>query len=394
MKAIRYLLGLLLCISTSDAVAEEPKIGSPEGLGKAIEAGFKEGDLAIFERVLDVDALVDRCLRNLPGSDKEKQDFRTGFRKGFTINSSLRKGIEAAEDYKFLRVRKIGTNDTLLFRLIAPADSGVNYHEHLLERRAGGELAIVDIHIFMMGELLSRTVRRIALGALAQQPGFLDRLLGHEADIVRYGKEIQSLSQLTQKREYQKVLATVRKLPESLQNQKFVMVHKLAAASQVDEKEYALTISQWEKLFPRDPSLPLVSVDGYILRKDYDTAIKMLDTLNSSIGGDPYLLVLEAGQYNLKGDKTKARTTAEQALKAEPTLAPAVDFLLSVNLEEKRFADVSKLLLDFEKVSGANMAEAIKDEEAYAEFRSSDEYKKFLSARQKPGGQTKKRSTE
>jgi hydrogenase maturation factor len=156
-----------------------------------------------------------------------------------------------------------------------------------------------------MGELLSRTARRIALGVLGQQPGFLDRLLGHEVDIVRYGKEIQSLGELTQKREYQKVLATVRKLPERLQNQKFVLVHKLAAASQVDEAEYARTIAQWEKLFPRDPSLPLVSIDGYVLRKEYDMAIKVLETLNSSIGGDPYLLVLAAGQYNLKGTKPR-----------------------------------------------------------------------------------------
>ena len=383
MKPTHRLLISFLCASTFTAIAAAPKISSPTELGKAIEAGFRAGDLAVFERALDVDALLDRCLRNLPSGDKDMQDFRAGFRKGFGSNSSLRKAIEAAEDYKFLRVRKMGTNDTLLFRLIAQGDTGINYHEHVLEPRGSGDLAIVDLHIFIMGELLSRSVRRVALGALAQKPGFLDRLLGNEADIVRYSKEIQSMSQLMQKQEFEKVLAIVRKLPESLQNQKFVLVHKLGAASQVDEAEYVRTIAEWEKLFPRDPSLPLVSIDGYVLRKDYDTAIKMIDTLDSSIGGDPYLGVLKAGQYNLKGEKAKARASAEQALKAEPTLAPAVDFLLGLNLEEKRFADVSKLLLDFENVSGANMAEAIKDEEGYAEFRASEEYKKFLSARQK-----------
>ena len=380
MTPARYSLILFLCFSTFAGFAAEPEVGTPTELGKAIEAAIKEDDLTVFERAFDVEALLDRCLVNLPVPDKEKKGFRAGFRNSFKSESSLRQIFAAAESYKFLRTRKIGTNTTLLFRLIVQS-GGLNYHEHVLESR-GGKLAIVDIHVFIMGELMSQTIRRAALSALAaEKPGFLDRLLGNEADIIRYSKDIRSVLQFSQKQQFREVLAAVRKLPESLQNQKFVLIHKLMAAGQVDEPEYKRTIAQWERLFPRDPSLPLVSLDGYVMRKDYDTAIKMLETLDSTLGGDPYLRVLQAGQYSLKGDKAKARATAEQALKADPTLPSAVDFLLNLSLEEKRFTDTSKLLLDFETVSGANMELAIKDEEVYAEFRSSEQYRKFLEAR-------------
>src|SRR5688500_4088213 len=116
MLLSRCLLILFFGFLASAGFAAEPKSASE--LGKAIEDGFKKRDLTILERSIDVEALLDRCLYNLPGTDKEKRDFRAGFGQGFSIQSGLRKAIEAAGDYKFLRVRKMGTNETLLFRLV------------------------------------------------------------------------------------------------------------------------------------------------------------------------------------------------------------------------------------------------------------------------------------
>ena len=49
------------------------------------------------------------------------------------------------------------------------------------------------------------------------------------------------------------------------------------------------TIKDYEESYPKDPSLQLVSIDGYIINKQFDKALKSIDVLDSSIHGDSFL---------------------------------------------------------------------------------------------------------
>jgi hypothetical protein len=375
----------LSCFVARAAEAEGSKTNeiAPVKLGRSIEAAFHKGDFTVFDREFDVDAMLGRAFKNLAVSEKYRRDFSAGFKSSWR-RQGLRAALEKASDYKFLRHRKLGTNTSLVFRLIGQ-DAGLNYHEHVLGPGLSGKPPIIDTSILLAGELLSETIRRIALMGVDQR-GLIDRLLQREADFLSHSKDIQRLMQHWQRQEYRQLLALYRQLPESLQNEKFLLLYKLQAGAQVDEAEYMRTISQWEKLFPRDPSLYLVSLDGHVLRKDYGAAIKSIESLNSYVGGDAYLLLLTAGQSKLSGDNETAHTRATEAIQAEPALTQAYDFLVGLLLEEKRFADIPQLLLDWENIATIDVAQLVKDRGAFESFRVSPEYRKYLAARARRAG--------
>ena len=332
-----------------------------------------------FVRALDTEALLDNALRNIGAAEQSKRNFRTGFKSGYV--RSLAKGLEPTSDYKLLRLRQTNEQWRAMFRLLNQ-DGGLNYHDLILVRGNDASVRIADFYVALSGELMSTTIRRLALPILSQtERSLLDRLVGTESELIKHQKDWSRMVLLSQQGKGEEALAVYQKLPATLQREKFLLIARLTAAQQVSDDEYQQTIAFWEKAHPSDPSLNLVSIDGFFMAHQYEKSIAVIDRLDKAIGGDPYLDVLRASQYRLLKQRDNARRYATQALRAEPNLAAAYDCLLGLALDEKDFKETVRLLTEAEKHLKADILEVVNDDDNYEEFRKSSNYRDWVKLR-------------
>jgi hypothetical protein len=246
----------------------------------------------------------------------------------------------------------------------------------------GKGVRIVDLYIALLGEPMSVTVRRVALPVFAEkEKSFVQRLLSEEQDSVKYQSELADLIKFSRDGKSAEVLATYKKLPASLQREKFVLIHRIKAAQNIDEKDYRAAIDLWAASYPKDMSLPLVMIDGFTLKKQYAKAIESIDKLDKLVGGDPYLKVQRAYEYMLLEQHDKATAQAAAAVSEEPTLAQGYDCLLTISLQRKDYKETARHLASAEKALRVNLSKIVDDSEEYADFRKSSAYEDWKASK-------------
>ena len=92
--------------------------------------------------------------------------------------------VEAAGDYKALRIHNEDGQVRVLFRLVS-SNGALNYHDWVLGRSRDGKPVAVDCHVFLIGELYSQNLRRSFL-PLANKSGgaSVEKLSGPEKEFV------------------------------------------------------------------------------------------------------------------------------------------------------------------------------------------------------------------
>lgn len=368
------------------AVAQTPaaqtiSAGEAQALGTRIEHEFRTNGPAFFVKSIDLRRMLDLALTEQPGREESKKGFRDGV-LGSGFSGNLAKGMETFSSYKLLRIITTNERPQLVFRGLGD-EGALNYHILELERARGGRIRVVDMFVMISGEKLSETLRRLYLTSAAEADrSLLARLTQGKGDWVTHGKDVQRLARLTSEGDFQGVLKLYDSLPESLRLEKSILVTRLLAASNTDEAVYLSTIELFEKHFPNDPSLALVSIDGFVLKKQPRKAIASIEKLDRFIGGDAYLLVLLAGQYVELKDPTKARELANQAIDREPSLPNSYDVLLSIAVDKEDFTETARLLSLTEKNLEVDMLEAIQDAEEYKAFLASNVGKNWKASHQ------------
>lgn len=383
MRLLSILL-LFAGIIVAAAQAPEPQpisAAEAQAFGARIEHEFSTNGPAFFVKSLDLRRLLELALADQPGREESKKGFRDGVLES-SFNGNLAKGMETFSSYKLLRTSTTNERPQLIFRGLSE-EGALNYHILELERARGGRLRVVDLYIMISGEKLSETFRRLYLTSAAEADrSLLARLTQGKGDWITHSKDIQKLAQLTRTGDFDAVLKLYDRLPESLRLEKAILVTRLLAASNTDEAVYLSTIELFEKHFPDDPSLALISIDGFVLKKQPRKAIASIEKLDRFIGGDPYLLVLLAGQHVELKDLPKARSLAQKAIEREPSLPNSYDLLLSIALDQEDFSETARLLSLTEKNLEVDMLEAIRDADEYKAFLASSAGKKWMASHQ------------
>lgn len=361
---------------------EEPPGAGPAGvteaerldLARRIETAFAAGDLETIERVFDKGALFTRATRDIGW----EPDFLAGARSGFLRGGwgkRIHAELGAEGSYRFLRLREEGA----LFRVLLA--TGVNYHQLHLERSAAGELRVVDFYAYSTGELMSETVRRLLVNAVPREkPGFLEKLFGRERSMARHLQKLTDLERCRAEERWEEGLAIYRRLPREVQLDKVFLMARLMLALHVESDEYLQAIEDFERAFPGDPALDLVSIDGHFLRKRHDQALATIDRLDRKLGGDPYLDDLRASLHLDRGALAPAKELARRALTREPGLLPAHWTLVTIALKEKDHRETARLLTVIEKDFEVELAD-LESVEEYRDFVKSPEYRRWRAAR-------------
>ena len=396
---LRNRLGALLACSLAWAgvLRGAPVLaGAPEPVARSEQAAPSEEECAAFGEeiaravnggtasavvdLLDPYALAARTLAGI----EMKDDFRRGVAGGIASSAreSMLRAFGGFGKARFLRVLKVDGELRPLVRLMTQ-DGGMNYHAYVVARRASGRLKWVDTHVCLTGELMSETMRRLLLPAVAEEnAGFLERLTRGEGEYMKNLPKITAVQQKLQTGDIAGAQALLDTLPQELRAMKPILAMRLLVAQKGDQAAYLEVIREWESHFPGDPSLGLVGIDGAFLRQDYDGGLKSLGRLRAYTGDDPHLDLLEATMLRLARRFPEARAAARRCLAADPTQSSAYDALLQTELDAKNHAGVAALLSELEtNYPGFDMDQAIAAAAEYAEFRGSPEYGRWVAQR-------------
>lgn len=344
-----------------------------------IQAGLETGDAEALDRAIDVDALATRALAGMDVTEEWKAGYRKGVKQDFSLGKPIAVAVKAKGSYTFLRYHTVDGQRRAIFRLVA--SGSYNYHDCLVESGADG-FRIVDVHVYTTGEWLSDTLRRMALGALAQEPGTLGKLVGRENEYVKSLPQIQAMTSLRTQGKNAEALKIFDALPASVKKEKSVLIVRIGCAADVSAPEWTKALDDLKKAYPGDPCIAIHSIGPLILAKKFDEALKGYDAIDTSVGGDPYLQCRKADVWFSQGDLTKARECALKALEIDTSYAEAHWALVTIALKEKRWADVSSELTTIEKdlrIGLSNLSKAA----LYAEYVKTPEYETWMKSRGK-----------
>ena len=353
---------------------------------KSLEQIVQSGDLAAFNNVIDWDAILEKATSGLPCPEKTRRQFiigakqAMGSRMGFGWNVAQQ--VANGGSYRFLRIHSKYDQKRVLFRFLVAGQQGVNYHDFLLVRQSDGKIRAVDSYVFMSAEMLSTAIRRGFVPVVAEvSKSVLAKLTGAESEYIKHIKIVLQMSNAVVSGNSQQALEIYRRLPPVLQKDKNLLMMRLRAAKATgDETLYVAAIDDFRRYHPNDPCVDMLAIDGHILNKRYDEALKCIDRLDKAVGGDPYLDVLRANLRIVQGDHEAARVLTQKAIDAEEALVEAYWTLVTIALAEKNFDETTRLLNLIIQKFNVEIGD-LSGNPPYAEYIKSPQYRQWMQSR-------------
>lgn len=321
-----------------DNLSEAECLAAARRFAEAIEAGDLEGARGL----IDYDELARRSTENVKASDS----FRKGFIRGFVnraktgaFEQQIMTAAGPGATYRILRAHRVGNETRVWIRLVSD-ESGLNYHDVVFYRGPDGRPRAADLYIVATGELFSQTMRRLYIMAAAgQNRSLLQRLSPDESDLVKHLDKFQALSQQV-RTQPASAISIYNSLPESLRQNKVLMLLRIHAASNLDEALYAQAIDDFRHRFPQDPAVDMLSIDWHFLREEFSECLEAIESVENVVGGDPYLDTYRGNLALAQGNYPEALRFAEQSIAEDPTLPDSYWLRVSVALNQGDYDQV------------------------------------------------------
>lgn len=346
-----------------------------EAFAKQFAAAALPCDADKLAQLIDGDAITTRM--EDAAKSKESKFGAQQFRDPRAIARIVCAWQQGVDGYRMLHLRTKDGQPRLVMRRLARAPRKavviVGYDE-LMVGKHGKDVKLVDLYSFAQGDWLSDLLSS-GMDAMSEQgvDGSMDA-----ASQLKKSRELQKDGKFAE------ALATIDALPKEVHNSRMVQMARLRVADQLSEDAYKQALDELAKLFPNDPSVALVDVDGAFLRGDYTGALKDIDTIDAAVGGDPFQDAIRAEvllKRNAPGDQDKAADTAERAIKTEPTLAKGWWSRLDVAVRRKQYPLAVETMTHLQQSFGAKLDDAaLHTLPEYAEFLESPEYAAWRSA--------------
>jgi tetratricopeptide (TPR) repeat protein len=238
----------------------------------------------------------------------------------------------------------------LLFRLYD--DGMINYHDYELIR-TGGQPKVADIYIYMSGENLSETLKTLFVQFKDE---FKESSKNETAGWIKRMPDIRSL---ITKGKHQEALEIYNSMPGKIKQGRIFQIVHVEICSGLSDEEYNKAITDYETLYPNEPNMQLLLIDGYILRKDYDKALNAVNELDKMIDKDPMLDFHRAMCYTLMKDDVKRVECLERLIKNLPDFEDGILELLVDYLETSQFEKAKPLVDGFKNKSEFNQSTLI-----------------------------------
>lgn len=294
--------------------------------------------------------------------------------------SQVHRNLSDGGTYRLLRVHDVDGQKRALFRMTIGGNGGVNYHDVLLRKDAAGQVKGYDVYVFLTGEMLSETMKRVFLPIAAQENrSFLDKLAGNEQLLVKHIDKLAQMSRLMQDRKPAEALKVYATLPPELRKEKIVLLQRLRASMEAgDDEEYNQALVDYRATYPTDACIDFLSIDYYTNRKEYDKTLEAIASTEKSLGGDPYLQQMRANVYCEMGKFDEAKVECEAAIEAEPDMLDAHWTIVGISLREKQPEATLKWLKRIEENFKVRWNDLTEDEN-YKSFTESPQHAEWLA---------------
>jgi len=344
-------------------------------------AAVSQGDITTANGMIDWDTIIERVVSGIPAD--------VGFREGFIEGSKkaalsptgtigqLSNQLGAEGTYRLLRIREKDNQRTALFRLTMP-EGGFNYMECSLVTKPGGQTRIVDIYIFLSGETLTATLRRVYLpAAMGHLQEGLENLSQKERDFVEGFHLFEKIAPAVRRQDFDQVIEICNQMPKSMQEEKSLLILMLRASADANETLYLETLDKLEELYPGDPCLDLLLIDRHILNEQYDEAMASVDRLDKSVGGDPHLNYVKGELYFLQGNNQAAKEMFLKAIEEDGAQPDPYWGMITVSIQMKDFEETTRSLIRLDKNFDMEWDDMTTIKE-YDEYVKSPEYQMWL----------------
>ena len=263
---------------------------------KKMESAVSNSKKAEYLELMNVEILIDKTVDGLKMPAKHKKQIVKELQAGlFGQITAASNGPGGS--YELLRVRKKNDGYRAIFRLKLGNEGGINYHEvQIVKLKKGGKIQAADIYVYLTGEYLSQTMRRVMIPVAAQaNRSILEKLSGKESEFIKNSDKIKRYAKLAKSKNGTSALAIYNQLPKSLKEDKNMLVLRIMASQNTldVEKDYMAAMNDFRRLFPNDPALLLMSIDYYAVKGDAKKLEETFNNLDTAVGGDPYLKELQ-----------------------------------------------------------------------------------------------------
>lgn len=366
-----------------------------DALVKAVEKAVAHHDVNAFHALIDENRMVDRILAGLD----LQQNFRNGFMKGMkeggglsSLSNEIIGTVQNGGDYAFVRMVKHDDELRPLFRLVLPDSAGINYHELVVSVDSNKQPRIADFHVHLSGEMLSQSIRRLVLPAVAaENTGLLARLSGAESAYMNHIEKMQEINELSKAQKYPEAMQLFASLPEEMRKDKTVLLSKLLVAQNIGDAEYSKVIQDLERYFPNDTSRDFRALDLLIIQGKHEELLKTVDRLIQMLQ-DPYLNTLKVDSLLTLNRVEEARKAIAEARTAAPDRIDVYWVEVSMYLKLKDHAATAALLDEIGEKFGMSFNDLATVPE-YAEFAASEIGKEWI-ARQATSEEAQPKSPE
>jgi hypothetical protein len=342
---------------------------------------IRHNDTIAVTNGIDLDALVNVSVEGLGISEAGLRGFKQGLRNSLDQSTGLTAQLAATVanggSCDLLRYVDVKGRKRARVRLVHANNEGVNYIDFVLGRSPAGRVVAQDMYIFYSGELLSQTVRRGAVQLAAEEnQSILAKLRGNESELLKHSDDLKRIAQEVQTGNIASAAQIYDSLPASLKQDKTLQIIHIRIAEKQGDAQYTQALSEFRAAFPNDPASDLLSIDFYILRKEYDKSLQALDNLDKAVGGDPYLDTMRAAVYIVDKKYSVARQAAEKAAQALPDHKDVVQIALLTEMLDNHYESVPKTLTALKK-AGAPVTDLTTNPQ-YAGFTHSPQYQEWL----------------
>lgn len=345
--------------------------------------GAIRNDGAAVNAIFDWSALTDRCMEGTGITGKLLTDAKKGMlSKLETENSFLNQvhqAISQGGSYRLLRVHEVDGRRRALVRLMVP-EGGVNYHDFVLSKGSNGQCRGIDVHLFLSGEFLSTTMKRMMLVLTGgQDRGLLGRLTGQNQLLVKHQNEVLSMINAVQARNFPEAVRVYKTLPENLQHEKSLMLIVMTAAQGLgDDTEYQNILANFRKQHPDDACIDFLSIDYFVTKQEYPEALAAIESVSKSVGGDPYLEFMAGNVHFMAENTQEAEKLFQLAIDHEPTLQDSWWSLVTVSLKKQDFEQTLELLKKIDQQFQIEWADLTQQAD-YAGFTASPQHAEWLA---------------
>jgi len=330
-----FLISVIVLISScKDKIKPVTKEEAKE-FAKQIEISIRKGDATVLDNAIDTKTMVDRM--NLPADAKTK-GLSSGLKDGMKLGTVIVNTLTGKGNYDLVKQYEKDNVQHLVFRMFK--DYMINYHDLELIN-TNGQTKVADVFVYLTGENLSETMRSIYMQ--------MDDNATNTAS--QWLKKIPEMHTLINSSRYDEANNIFNQIPQDVRSGHAFQLLHLQVATGLGNEEYEKAMNEYNTLFPNDRAIPLLMIDAYVARHDYDKALQSVNELDSMINKDPLLDLYRAFCYNLLYNSEKQEEYLKRLVNTMPFFEEGLTQLIKFYLKQNKYEQAKPLVERFKTKS-------------------------------------------